>query len=265
MMLVARRAAATHRGLSTVAVTGASGYIGSYVVAELLARGHSVRAAVRGCDANPAKAAHLLALPGGDRVTLIDGGDLSVDGSFDEAFAGADASNVLRSVDRAPTVQRFIHTSSIAAIQRYDKGAGHVFSEADFNDWSTIENGDAYGYGKTRGEIIARAHFAEGDQSRNEGANFVDVRDVAAAHATALEKAEELDGMRFVLVNDHPCMNILGLGAAAAASFPDYDLRSVPLLPPWKLSLAMAASHLPVVGKYAMTEFQRLLMTTPIH
>ena len=68
MMLVAARRAG-HRGLSTVAVTGASGYIGSYVVAELLARGHSVRAAVRGCDANPAKAAHLLALPGGDRVT----------------------------------------------------------------------------------------------------------------------------------------------------------------------------------------------------
>ncbi|KAH8047401.1 hypothetical protein JL720_16119 [Aureococcus anophagefferens] len=31
------------------------------------------------------------------------------------------------------------------------------------------------------------------------------------------------------------------------------------------LSLAMAASHLAVVGKYAMTEFQRLLMTMPIH
>ncbi|KAH8071321.1 hypothetical protein SO694_00060235 [Aureococcus anophagefferens] len=27
----------------------------------------------------------------------------------------------------------------------------------------------------------------------------------------------------------------------------------------------MAASHLAVVGKYAMTEFQRLLMTMPIH
>ena len=47
-----------------VAVTGASGYIGSHVVAELLRRGYRVRAVVRDAS-NQAKVAHLKALPAG--------------------------------------------------------------------------------------------------------------------------------------------------------------------------------------------------------
>jgi len=85
-------AAASASGPTVVAVTGASGYIGSFVVAELLARGFGVHALVRGCGKNPAKAAHLAALPGaGELLTLFDGGDLGVPGSFDEAFQDADA------------------------------------------------------------------------------------------------------------------------------------------------------------------------------
>ena len=64
----------------TVAVTGASGYVGSYITEELLKRGHDVRALVRGCETNTEKAAHLRALPGAERLTLIDGGDLGVQG-----------------------------------------------------------------------------------------------------------------------------------------------------------------------------------------
>ena len=76
---------------STVAVTGANGYIGSFVVAELLGRGFAVRAAV--LDASPAgEAAHLGYMNGADeRLTLVGGCDLDVDGSYDSAFAGADA------------------------------------------------------------------------------------------------------------------------------------------------------------------------------
>ena len=43
-------------------VTGASGYIGSHVVANLLARGASVRATVRDVS-DPDRVAHLRALP----------------------------------------------------------------------------------------------------------------------------------------------------------------------------------------------------------
>ena len=92
MIGTARRAvAAASRRHLTVAVTGASGYVGSYVTEELLKRGHDVRALVRGCDSNKEKAAHLRALPGADQLTLVDGGDLGVKGSFKNGLAGADA------------------------------------------------------------------------------------------------------------------------------------------------------------------------------
>ena len=123
-----------------VAVTGSTGYIGSYVVAELLNRGYTVHLPVRGSSSNPSKAAHLLALPGSERLTIFDGGDLTVDGSFDDAFKDCDAvihtaaevvlgkeqsiitasvvgtKNVLNSADRS-FVKRFVQTSSVAAIQ----------------------------------------------------------------------------------------------------------------------------------------------------
>ncbi|MEC8927501.1 MAG: GDP-mannose 4,6-dehydratase, partial [Candidatus Thermoplasmatota archaeon] len=52
-------------------VTGASGYIGSHVVANLLARGTSVRATVRDVS-DPERVAHLRALP------IAEGGNLEI-------------------------------------------------------------------------------------------------------------------------------------------------------------------------------------------
>lgn len=63
---------------------------------------------------------------------------------------------MLASVDGAPRITRFVHTSSIAAIMAFDKGPGHVFTEADWNDWSTTARGDAYGYAKTEAERMVR-------------------------------------------------------------------------------------------------------------
>ena len=71
---------------STVAVTGASGYLGSFVTAELLSRGFKVTAAVRTKE----ECAHLQKLPNAsDNLTVSTGCDLLSPGSYDEAFSGA--------------------------------------------------------------------------------------------------------------------------------------------------------------------------------
>eukprot|EP00966_Prymnesium_polylepis_P185901 4309190-Prymnesium_polylepis.1 len=74
----------------TIAVTGANGFLGSHVVAVLLADGHTVRAAVRD-PSDTAKTSHLTALPGATSALTLVKGNLSVEGSYDAAFAGADA------------------------------------------------------------------------------------------------------------------------------------------------------------------------------
>ncbi|XVF34098.1 hypothetical protein REPUB_Repub18cG0028100 [Reevesia pubescens] len=68
----------------TYCVTGATGYIGSWLVKLLLERGYKVHATVR----NPEKAIHLLSLwTGCDRLRLFKA-DLLEEGSFDEAIKG---------------------------------------------------------------------------------------------------------------------------------------------------------------------------------
>jgi len=166
---------------TTVAVTGSSGYIGSFVVAELLSRGYKVNVPIRGSIENPKKADHLKALPGAENLAIFDGGDLSKQGSFDAAFADADAvihtaaqvdlgedesiitdsvegtKNVLSSVDKSSGVKRFVQTSSVAAIQKYDVPSDYVFTERDWNDWSAVEKGDAYGVAKTTAEKVRQS------------------------------------------------------------------------------------------------------------
>ncbi|KAM0048112.1 putative cinnamyl-alcohol dehydrogenase [Helianthus debilis subsp. tardiflorus] len=86
-----------------VCVTGASGYIASWLVKLLLARGYTVHATVRSLD-DPKKTEHLLALDGAkERLSLFEA-NLSVEGSFDSAVDGCvcvfhTASPVLLSVD----------------------------------------------------------------------------------------------------------------------------------------------------------------------
>uniref|UniRef100_A0AAU7NIZ1 Flavanone 4-reductase n=1 Tax=Saraca asoca TaxID=1073321 RepID=A0AAU7NIZ1_9FABA len=71
----------------TVCVTGASGFIGSWLIMRLLERGYTVRATVRDPD-NLKKVKHLIELPGAKTHLTLWKADLSDEGSFDEAING---------------------------------------------------------------------------------------------------------------------------------------------------------------------------------
>lgn len=141
-----------------VAVTGAGGYIGSWLVHDLLNQGYQVRACVR--DPNkPEKVNHLLAMNLAGlrgRVELF-AADLLKPGSYDAVFKGCCAAvstgaavgfnnetpqqvydgcftqieHVVESVKKAGTVKRLVLTSSFAAVG-HPCADGYVFTERDW-------------------------------------------------------------------------------------------------------------------------------------
>src|SRR5262249_30610590 len=68
----------------TVALTGASGFVGRWITRELLARGHSVRGLVRD------RARARLVLPGDRHLTLVEG-DIAEHARVDQLLEGATA------------------------------------------------------------------------------------------------------------------------------------------------------------------------------
>lgn len=163
-------------GREIVCVTGATGFIASHIIEQLLERGHAVRATVRSIDAQ--KVAHLKAMTERHPGTLeFARADLLEPGSFDDAVAGCAAvihtaavarmsakdpqrdivdpsvegvNNVLSAVRKADSVRRFVHTSSAAAVYGAPK-TGKVYDETDFNDAATLDT-DPYGLAKTKAE-----------------------------------------------------------------------------------------------------------------
>ncbi|KAM1804843.1 hypothetical protein ACFX12_030661 [Malus domestica] len=93
--------------MATYCVTGATGFIGSWLVKSLLEKGHMVHATVR----DPAKCLHLLSLwTSTDRLRLLRA-DLGEEGSFDEAVKGCDGVfHVAASMEFSVTVKENIES-----------------------------------------------------------------------------------------------------------------------------------------------------------
>ncbi|KAI5603622.1 hypothetical protein POPTR_001G256400v4 [Populus trichocarpa] len=145
-----------------VCVTGASGYIASWIVKLLLSRGYTVKASVR--DPNdPKKTQHLRALRGAqERLELVKA-NLLEEGSFDSIVEGCEGVfhtaspfyhdvkdpqaelldpavkgtlNVLGSCARHPSIKRVVLTSSMAAVayNRKPRTPDVVVDETWFSD-----------------------------------------------------------------------------------------------------------------------------------
>lgn len=160
-------------------ITGASGFIASHIVQELLAHGHRVRGTVRSLKKTK-ELAPLRELAGAaDRLELVEA-DLLTDGAFDAAASGVDAvlhtaspyvldakdpqkdlvdpavkgtRNVLQAAARSSSVKRVIVTSSMAAITD-EPESDHVFTEEDWNTRSSLERNPYY-FSKTLAERAA--------------------------------------------------------------------------------------------------------------
>ncbi|PSS24444.1 Cinnamoyl-CoA reductase [Actinidia chinensis var. chinensis] len=125
-----------------VCVTGASGFIASWLVKLLLLRGYTVKASVRD-PSDQRKTEHLLALDGANERLHLFQADLLDEGSFDPVVDGCEGvfhtaspvhfsvsdpqadlidpalkgtMNVLRSCTKVPSVKRVVLTSSMAAV-----------------------------------------------------------------------------------------------------------------------------------------------------
>ncbi len=274
-----------------IAVTGASGYVGSWVVRELLARGATVHATVR--DPNRAdRVDHLHRAAEGLPGTLkLFAADLLDEGSFDAAFrectvvvhtaspfflaskhpqrdlvdpALQGTRNVLESVNRTPTVERVVLTSSIAAVIGDNADAPN--GRADESMWNTTSSltHNPYPYSKTVAEreawtmhdaqsrwrlVVINPAFVLGPSlaSRNDstsidfvvklldgtrksgmprnGTGFVDVREVAFAHAEAALRPDA--NGRHILCGE--CTDMATAARWMAELFPGRPIPTRPL------------------------------------
>ena len=173
----------------TVAVTGSAGFIGGWVVKQLLDKGYRVRACVRDVS-DEEKTGFLKSMPGhaSGRLTLH-AADLDMQGCFDDVFRGCHGvahlshvstyddkdyvkrvcDHIIESVNLSGTVNRVVVTSSIAAViseqDMQELVRRPVLFEGRYPDEQNPNRTTARGQGYSIGKVIAERAFADAARS----------------------------------------------------------------------------------------------------
>ena len=173
----------------TVAVTGSAGFIGGWVVKQLLDEGYRVRACVRDVN-DEKKTGFLKSMPGhaSGRLTLH-AADLDMPGCFDDVFRGCHGiahlshvstydnedyvkrvcDHIIESVNRSNSINRVVVTSSIAAViseqDMQELVRRPVLFEGRYPDEQNPNRTTARGQGYSIGKVIAERAFADAARS----------------------------------------------------------------------------------------------------
>ncbi|WOH00730.1 hypothetical protein DCAR_0520104 [Daucus carota subsp. sativus] len=161
-------------GERTVCVTGASGYIGSFLVKRLLERRYHVRATVRD-PGNQKKVKHLLELANASTHLSLWKAELAEEGGYDDAIQGCQGVfhvaapvelinhrqdgeeeidsttlngilSIMRSCSKAKTVKRFVYTSTTGTITVQPQPPFNEFTEDLWSDIDLCYQHKMYGW-----------------------------------------------------------------------------------------------------------------------
>ncbi|KAG7127552.1 JmjC domain-containing protein E like [Verticillium longisporum] len=144
---------------SIVVVSGASGFIGSHIVDQVLAAGYKVRGTTRNLQRSAWMSDFFAKQYGTEKFELVQVPDMDVDGAFDDAVAGASgfihvandmtgvadpkvaipravdgALNALKASAKEPRMKRFVFTSSSFAVTLPKPGKRFSVTADTFND-----------------------------------------------------------------------------------------------------------------------------------
>ncbi|GAB4839405.1 hypothetical protein Ancab_028929 [Ancistrocladus abbreviatus] len=180
LLLLLRRNEIMVARKETVCVTGAAGFIGSWLIMRLLERGYVVRATVRD-PGNMKKVKHLLDLPNANTHLTLWKADLTQEGSFDEAIQGCvgvfhvatpmdfeskDPENeiiqptirgfldIMKACHQSKTVKRVVFTSSAGTVN-VEKTQKPVYDEKCWSDLEFIRSTKMTGWTYFVSKILA--------------------------------------------------------------------------------------------------------------
>jgi nucleoside-diphosphate-sugar epimerase len=234
----------------TVLVTGGTGFLGGWCIAELLRRGYDVRTTVRSVAREPAVRATVerAGVDAGDRLTVV-AADLGADTGWSDAVAGCQGvlhvaspfppeqpkdpnelivparDGALRVIEAslAAGVERIVMTSSVAAVRHgRPPSADRPYTEEDWTDGDDARR-TPYVRSKTIAERAAWDHVrAAGAESRlatvNPGAIIGPV--LGDDHSFSLQSVKRLlDGM--------PAMPRLGFTFVDVRDVADLHIRAL--------------------------------------